>query len=291
MRSMTGFGRYRHVAEGRTVEVETKTVNHRFLKLSIRLPRDLAAFESDVEAGVRAKMRRGAVSLNIRVTEDEASSGHQLNQDTARRLYLSAKELAESLELPPPTLAAIMNLPGVVGTPDAEAADDSVRETIKTAVSSALDELIAMREREGATLQAELRSIAANIATHVEAVAERAPVVVTTWADKLEKRINQLLTERSSGQVTKEDLAREIALHADRADISEEIQRLRSHLEQFEDVISAEEVGRKLEFLLQEMLREANTIASKSGDTEIGRRVIEIKTDLERLREQAQNVE
>lgn len=293
MRSMTGFGRCRRTDDERAVEVEVRSVNHRFLKLQMRLPRELQTLEPLIEAEVKKCVARGSVSLAMRLSEGKARTGVVLDQDLARQLYRDAAGLATELGLETPGFDGILRLPGVVRPAEAdEGPDEALQVAVTATLGEALAGLVAMREDEGGRLLEELRRLKARIATEVDEVARRAPQVVSEYSEKLTRRLNQLLAQHADRiTVLENDLLREVALFADRADISEELQRLASHLDQFDLVVTSDEVGRKLDFLLQEMLRETNTIASKAADSEIAHRVIEIKTDLERLREQAQNIE
>ncbi len=293
MRSMTGFGRCRRTEDERTVEIELRSVNHRFLKLQMRLPRELQALEAPIEAEIKRSVARGSLNLTIRCSETGGRSSVVVDRELALDLHRESRDLAAELGLEAPGLEAILRLPGVVRPADPdEGPDEAQTKLVMSALEEAVAALSRMREEEGERLLEELRRLKARIGEEVAEVAQRAPEVVSEYSAKLAKRLNQLLAQNSDRvTVLENDLLREVALFADRADISEELQRLSSHLEQFDEVVASEEVGRKLDFLLQEMLRETNTIASKAADSEVARRVIEIKTDLERLREQAQNIE
>ena len=293
MRSMTGFATARQANDDRSVDVELRSVNHRFLKLQVRLPRELQALEAKLEAIVRGKVSRGAVTMTLRIGESSGASNIVFDRELARRLHLEAAELAQETRTTPPELETILRLPGVVRQAEAdENLEAQLSKLAEAAVAAAVDGLVRMREEEGERLRSELVRLKDRIAAVVAEVEKRAPVLVQLYQEKLTKRLNQLLAQHADRvTVLESDLLREVALFADRSDVSEELQRLGSHLEQFDQVIASDEVGRKLDFLLQEMLRETNTIASKAGDSEVARSVIEIKTDLERLREQAQNIE
>ena len=295
MRSMTGFGKGRVESDVRTVEVEVRTVNNRFLKTSLKLPRSLAPLESEVEAAVRSFVTRGSVTVLVRREERQPPPGYRIDDNQARALIDAAETLGESTGLTRiKDIASVLSLPGVVvpveGTEDVT---DDCRRDVHEAARMALVGLTSMRDEEGERLRNELETIAGRIAGRCDKVEERAPNVVRDHRDRLHRRVNELVADMSDKVVVAEaDLLREVALFADRADISEELQRLRSHLAKFKTVLHEDgEVGRKLEFLLQELLRETNTAGSKSNDYELTEHVVEIKADLERLREQVQNIE
>lgn len=295
MQSMTGFGRFRDANDQRVLEVEARSVNHRFLKLQIRLPRDLARLEPEVEAQIKKVLKRGSVSLTVRNEELVTESEVNVDRELAGRLNDAACTLAKDLgcATSAPSIDTILSLPGVVRPGEkSETIDEDRKKAIMAGVEASLAGLIEMREFEGNKLADELRVIQKRILTEVAAVQARAPIVVEEYAEKLKRRLNHLLSQVADKvAVGDNEILKEVALFADKADISEELQRLESHLEQFTDLLSGQEIGRKLDFLLQEMLRETNTVASKASDTAIARSVIEIKTDLERLREQSHNIE
>ena len=295
MLSMTGYGRYDSADAERQIEVEVRSVNHRFLKTQIRLPRELQALETLLETEIKQQLRRGSVSLNARYENLSAKSQYAIDTEVAKSHFEAAKSLAKDLGLETwPTMDGLLRLPGVVvGTSAlAQGANEELNAAIIKAAREALSNLVSMRRDEGARLKAELLEIKGRVAVATATIKERAPSVVEEYATKLKLRLDQLLAKNADKvAVSDEAILREVALFADRADISEEIQRLESHLIEFDAILETTEVGRKLDFILQEMLREANTIASKASDAEIARSVIEVKTELERLREQAQNIE
>lgn len=292
---MTGFGRFREANDQRVLEVEARSVNHRFLKLQIRLPRDLSRLEPEVEAQIKKVLKRGSVSISVRNEELVTESEVNVDQELATRLNDAACALAKDLGCASsaPTIDTLLSLPGVVRPGEkSDTIDDDRKAAIMNGVKASLAGMIEMREFEGAKLADDLKVIQARIMSEVKAVKERAPIVVEEYAEKLKRRLNHLLSQVADKvAVSDNEILKEVALFADKADISEELQRLESHLEQFTDLLSGHEIGRKLDFLLQEMLRETNTVASKASDTAIARSVIEMKTDLERLREQSHNIE
>ncbi len=292
---MTGFGRFQTADDKRTLEVEVRSVNHRFLKLQIRLPRDLSRLEPEIEGQIKKVLIRGSVNVTIRNEELSDEGAVTVDHALARQLSSEAEKLATDLGLEQKSLSieALFSLPGVVRPGEKSDSVGAERKAaILAGVNEALKGLSDMRRFEGEKLAEELRAIAARIRVQVETIKSRAPLVVEEYGEKLKKRLHHLLAQNAEKvAVDDKEVLREVALFADKADISEELQRLESHLEQFDGLLQGQEIGRKLDFLLQEMLRETNTVASKASDSEIARCVIEVKTDLERLREQSHNIE
>jgi uncharacterized protein (TIGR00255 family) len=292
---MTGFGAASRTVSQGTVSVEARSVNNRFLKCQLKLSRNVAPFEADFEAIVREKIARGTLSAAIVVRETQARPGFLINETQALELYRSALDLARRLGSDErPALLDVLALPGVVCSADDTASlDEELLEQAKAALREALEGLVAMRRVEGASLTGELERLLDRIASMAKNITERSPACVHDYRDKLRKRLERLLADaRDKVSITDEMLLRECAVFADKSDVAEETQRLGSHIEQFRRILATEEqVGRKLDFLIQEMLRESNTIASKAGDFQIAQWVVEMKVDLERLREQIQNAE
>jgi uncharacterized protein (TIGR00255 family) len=291
MRSMTGFGAASAQRGALALRAEVRSVNHKFLQLKIRLPSELAVLEPDVEELVRARLERGAVTLNVTSHGAAALSPVELNLPVARRYKALLAKLAKELGLPQDVeLDDFAALPGVfTAEPDSQALQRG-RKALLEVVAMALDHLSAMREREGGALSRDLSKHAKAISAVVARVEKRMPIVVRNHQDSLRKRVGELLGAATAVQPA--DIAREIALLADRLDVTEELMRLKSHVEHFGALCRKDgAVGRQLDFLVQELLREANTIGSKCNDAEVAHDVVELKTAIERLREQVQNVE
>ncbi len=293
--SMTGFGEGRDETDTIAVSAEVRTINNRHLKISYRSSDGYQGLESQIEKLTRERVRRGTVQLNVRIDRRSAASDYRINNDVLLGYQEQVTQLGGVHSQP--TLGQLLTLPGVISTPDASKADPETDwPTIQAAVVAALDSLSEMRRREGEALATDLRSQAGTIATELGGVEERAPLVADNYRDRLQDRVGQAV-EKLGVSLEPGDLIREVALFVDRSDISEEIVRLRSHLQQFEATIASADgdardgVGRKLEFIAQEMGREVNTIGSKANDSEISARVVEMKAALERIREQVQNVE
>ena len=291
--SMTGHGEAQCQEQGTVVQIEVRTVNNRFLKVSTRVSEGFSTLEPQVEARVRRHLRRGAVQVNVRIEREPSPEDFRLNESvlTAYRRQLESLNQLNGVTQPIP-LESLLMLPGVVNDvrlrhPDVEQAWPLVDRTLE----AALENLSAMRAREGAAMAADLEGNTRTIRLTLEEIDRRAPEVSGAYRRRLLDRLNTLLQEHAAS-LEPADIVREVGVFADRCDISEEIVRLRSHLDHFEAIArGADSNGRKLEFVIQEMLRETNTIGSKANDAEIARHVVEIKTAVERMREMVQNVE
>ncbi len=290
---MTGFGEARSQAGGLAVAVEARTINSRHFKLSYRASEGYGALESEIETIVRNAIRRGTVQLNLRVDRRASVDDYRINTEVLENYRRQLTQQTGRGEWnSPDDLRLLLSLPGAVD--EKSRGDYDPREdwpAIEPVIREALAALAKMRTEEGVALAADLAHNGRQIADLLDAVARRSPEVTQAYQSRLTGRVQQALSELNV-TVEPADLLREIALFADRSDISEEIVRLRSHLQQYEAaLLMAESSGRKLEFIAQEMGREINTIGSKANDAEISRLVVEIKTALERIREQIQNVE
>jgi uncharacterized protein (TIGR00255 family) len=290
---MTGFGEARSQQAGVAVAVEVRTINSRHFKLSYRASEGYAALEPEVEAAARECIRRGTVQLNLWVERRATADDFRINTAVLENYRRQLEEYTGRSEWNgPDDLRMLLSLPGAIEERAAGAHDPHDEwPTIEPVVREALDATAKMRGEEGVALAADLAHNGRQILERLEAVAARSPEVAAGYQARLTQRVEQALSEL---RVTVEpaDLLREVSLFADRSDISEEVVRLRSHLQQYEAALMLpESSGRKLEFIAQEMGREINTIGSKANDAEISRLVVEIKTALERIREQIQNVE
>jgi len=291
--SMTGFGEVRDDREGYAMVVELRTVNSRYFKLHLRTTEGYAALESRAEAIIREYVKRGTIHCNVRIRHLGTADDYRLNKSVLNQ-YLdqlqevaAARGLEEKLRLEP-----LATLPGVVEEMSTAAQDAAhVWPLVEPTLRAALEQLSKMRCEEGAALAKDLEDQCHTVERSLAVIETRVPSVGEHYRQRIEDRVNDAL--KSLGvTVDPADLVREISLFADRSDISEEIVRLRSHLEQFSKAMElTESAGRKLEFICQEMGRETNTIGSKANDSEISKQVVEIKTALERIREQIQNVQ
>lgn len=285
--SMTGFGEARLQDDDWTVGVEVRAVNNRHLKLNAKISDPYGSLEPELERLVRETIRRGTVQLSIRIERPKRAEDYRLNL-VALASY--QKQLADHGEMV--GLSSLLTLPGIVE--DRKPATGDPREDwprLAAVVSEAIAKLQQSRADEGRAMADELLSLGRAAATQLDRIAERAPEVVLAYQKRLTDRV-QALMESHGIALEPRDLIREVAIFAERADIVEEITRLRAHFAQFVEVINeSESAGRKLEFVVQEMGRETNTIGSKANDLEISRGVVEIKGLLEKIRELIQNVE
>jgi len=291
--SMTGHGEAHRHENGVRVAVEVRTVNNRFLKLSLRISDGFGCLEPLIEAVIREHLRRGSVTVSIRVECESSPDDFRLNEVVVASYYRQLRELAQREGgLQEIRIDSLLALPGVVTESDNRRKDtDTVWPVLERALNEALENLSRMRADEGAAMGRDLHANCQAIDADLEQISQRAPLVVDAYRKRLLERLNKLLEEFGL-EIQAADIVREVGLFTDRSDISEEIVRLRSHLQQFDNIARTEQNnGRKLEFLIQEMLRETNTIGSKANDAEIARHVVEIKTAIERMREMIQNVE
>lgn len=288
---MTGFGAAEDRRGDATARVELRTVNHRHLQLKVRLPSELAALEPQLEALLRKRLGRGAVTVHVALECDEEGEAAGLNADRIRSLVAELRALGSELNLAGElSLDSVLQMPGLLAGKAESEPDPDQGAWILSVVGQAVDELLSMREHEGLAMLKDLQLNAAAVATELRAIQARMPLVVREHHRKLAQRVNDLVAD--SAGVSPADLAREIAVLADRLDVSEETSRLEAHLGQLESLLAGGgPVGRKLDFLVQEFLREANTIGSKCSDAEVAHHVVDLKTHIERLREQVQNIE
>jgi len=295
VRSMTGYGDASITIDGVHYFVEVRALNNKYFKATIRLAEALQGLEAEMEARLREKISRGTVTLTARSTDASASAAYTINTQALDRYVQQLSELPQvkggGLKL---DLGQLLNLPGVLQPPaDEEDRLDKARGIFLPLLDKAVTNLLAMRQREGRVLVDDLKSHQTYIAERLSLVAQRAPGVVADYQSRLKQRIETMFRE-ADATVEPADLIREIAVYAERTDIAEEIKRLSAHLDQFGSLISATDgkpIGRTLDFLAQEMLREANTIASKSPDAAISRSTVEIKGAIDRIKEQAANIE
>ncbi|MBE3588949.1 MAG: YicC family protein [Thermoanaerobacteraceae bacterium] len=291
LKSMTGFGRGEASGQGKRFTVELKAVNHRFGEIFLRLPRNMVSLEDRIRRVIQSRIARGRVDGYISMEEcAEKSQVVKVDKGLAASYYKALEELQSILGLKGAiTLEHLTGLPGVLVLEEPEEEVEKWWPVIQEALDGALEGLLAMRRSEGARLRADMDGRLDRIALILKQIEDRAPRVVAEY----HQRLTQRLAEWMPGTTLDESrLAMEVAIFAERSSITEEVVRLYSHLAQFRGFMDVTEpVGRKLDFLLQEMHREINTIASKAGDQEISRAVVEMKSELEKIREQVQNIE
>ncbi len=291
VRSMTGYGTGEYTGPRHCAKVECRAVNHRYCEVAPRIPRIAASLEEKVRKAVQARVERGRVDVFIDLKKSENDPKQvKVDNDLAAAYHSALRDMQEKLGLSGTIeLGVLVELPGVVGQSEAEEDLDLLWDALEAALERSLDGLIAMREREGNSLEQDISRRLGTVGALVSQIEERALVIVDEYRRKLESRINEILT---AGALDETRLAMEVALYADRSNIDEETVRISSHLKQFREALkSGGAVGRKLDFLLQEINREVNTIGSKASDARIGTVVVEVKSELEKIREQIQNIE
>ncbi len=290
MRSMTGCGTGRVQCSGWEVTAELKTVNHRFLDLSMRLPRNISFLEPVVRETVGKKLKRGHVDVYLTVRNTEASSVQiTVDQELACQYRDAGRHLAEATgtqyDL---TAGRLLAMEGVITLTEKEMDQELVSAICREATEMAVEQVAVMREKEGVNLKEDLRIHLDCAALLREKILGRAPEIVAEYREKLQNRLNFMLSDG----VDPQRIAQEVAIMADRCAVDEELARLDSHLRQMKSYLDAEnEIGKKMDFLIQEMNREANTIGSKAQDGLIAQWVVDLKSEIEKLREQIQNVE
>jgi uncharacterized protein (TIGR00255 family) len=291
IRSMTGYGRRESAWAGGAVVVEVRAVNHRFCEVVLRLPRPLATLEDELRALVQRRCARGRLDLTVSLSGGrETERTVNLDRSLARRYHRLLRELQQDLKLGGTIeLALVAGLRDVLVTDERPVSDRRLAGLVKRLAAGALSDLDAMRRREGAALARDMAARLRLLGGTVAAIGVRAPHAVQAHFERMKGRVEKLL---SGGEADQSRLQQELAVYADRADITEELTRFQSHLAQFEAGLKGREpVGRTLDFLLQEMGREVNTIGSKANDAEIAAHVVRLKGELEKVREQVQNIE
>ncbi|MDH3803014.1 MAG: YicC family protein [Deltaproteobacteria bacterium] len=291
LHSMTAFGRGEAGADGYRFTIELRTLNHRFCDIRIKLPRKYSDFEEDIKKRVSSKFSRGRIEVSV-LADDTLDKVQHLTVDTElaktykRLLLILQEELGLEGDL---RLESLLNFRDLFAFQEDEESRGKAWRAVETALDQAVSNCLLMRKEEGEAMTSDLSRRLHQLEVLTGEVETRAPLVVQDVRDRLQKRIQDLLGE---AELDEARLAQEVAFFAEKSDINEELVRLQSHIRQFSDLLEAEGPrGRQLEFLLQEMHREVNTIGSKTNDLEIAQKVIQMKTELERFREQLQNVE
>jgi len=293
IRSMTGYGRAEVAGSRLSLAVECKSLNHRHLDIAIKLPRALAALEIDARRVIQATVQRGRVDITVSAAPVEGAAAAGIGVDMAQaRAYIDiARRAAEQLGLRDElTLDWVLDRPGVISREEQEApAPEDGWPLLHDALSKAMAELSARRQVEGAALAKELRALLVTLCEHAAVMAGRAPAAIERKQQRLRERVQALL---GAQPLDEGRLATEVAMWAEKGDITEELARLRAHTDEFSRLLDeGGAVGRTFDFLIQEMNREVNTVASKADDLELSQAAIAAKSTLEKLREQAQNIE
>jgi len=290
--SMTGVGDASAERDGTHYAVEIRSLNNRFFKPVIKLPDNVAGLEPELESMLREKLGRGSITYILKMRVDSAEAAYHINTEALNAYIDQLKKVTGLDGVARIDLASLVQLPGVCQEPHDDS-DEIERHgpIVRELTVKAIDKLQSMRQREGKSLFDDLMKHAGIIKNELSEISTRAPFIINEYHKRLTNRVNELIG-KAELKVGEPDLIREVAVFAERADVSEEIQRLTHHLLSFEQSCrTGEHAGRKLDFITQEMLREANTIASKANDAEIAGRIVEIKGAIDRLKEQVQNVE
>ena len=292
--SMTGIGRSRHEDDQIRAAVEIRAVNNKFLKLNLRLPDTLNGRESAVDRIVRQYLERGTVTINVQLTLQKQVSPYVIDREILAEYLKEAQAASEKLHLQPPSqLSEFLELPGVVVNRAASLDDEGEIEwqAFEPALIEALEQLQSFRRAEGEAMCKALLEHCGELEVTVKKIEARSPGVVENYRNRLKNRINEWLSEQGV-QIEVPDILREVSIFSERCDITEEITRLYSHINQFREFLDEKNsTGRKLDFLCQEMFREINTIASKANDVEISHNTVAMKAAVEKMREIVQNIE
>ncbi|MEI7638938.1 MAG: YicC/YloC family endoribonuclease, partial [Syntrophus sp. (in: bacteria)] len=293
IKSMTGFGRVEAVSAGKRIQVEMKSLNHRYLEIFLRMPATISFLETEIKKKIGERFSRGKIEVSIRMDNEANQDGTQalmLNLPLVRQYYSLLSQIKEELQLPDEvTLNMISGFRDLYMPKEVEEDFAGLWKGLEGILAEAMDKLTDMRITEGEALGRDLACRMDNIQQLLRIINLRAPEVVVEYRQRLSDRVREL----TQGIIVDEArIHQEVAILAEKSDITEEVVRLESHIGQFMELLEGEEaIGRKVDFLIQEMNREVNTIGSKSGDAETARQVIEIKSELAKVREQIQNVE
>ncbi|MBQ8569217.1 MAG: YicC family protein [Oscillospiraceae bacterium] len=291
LKSMTGFGRYQEIIGGRDILVEIRSVNHRYYEFSARLPRAYGYLEEKLKSFLNGRVARGKTEISLTLMNVEGKDALiEVNELIAEGYVNALRKANERLGLKDDiTLSHIMRLPDIFNVRKPQDNEDEIWESVKTVAERALDNFIEMREAEGLRMKEDFLNRLSYIEELVSMVEERSPEVNKAYRERLENRLKDILGDKN---IEESRILTEAAIFADKTAVDEETVRLRSHINQFRSMLELDEpVGRKLDFLIQEFNREANTIGSKAQDASVTKIVVELKSEIEKIREQIQNIE
>lgn len=291
VKSMTGFGRYEFNDEKCKCSVEIKSVNHRYLDLSVKMPKRLSFFETSVRSLLKDSIKRGKVDVFITFEElEEQSVTIRYNKAVAAKYMEYLEQIAEDFDLENDTrVSTLSRYPEVFDTDESEIDEDAIWKVLKVTVKGATENFAESRLKEGENLKADLLSKLDEMLKTVDYITERSPIIIEEYQSRMRARIEELLSDT---QIDENRILTEVAIFADKSCVDEELVRLKSHIQATKDALEAGgEVGRKLDFIAQEMNREANTTLSKTTDLDIANAAIDLKTNIEKVREQIQNLE
>ena len=291
MKSMTGFGKSKLEINGRVYNIEIKSVNHRYCDVNVRLPRSISCYENEIKKEVSNRVARGKIDVFIDYTNyTNEGKNVVINKELAKLYIKQLKELANEECLNDNiNITEISKMPDVLQLTSEDDESDTILQELKQCLNSALDNFVNMRVIEGEKIKEDLLQRIDHINSMVEQISLNSTGLIEEYVVKLEERINEILKNQ---EIDKTRLAQEVVIYADKCSIEEEVTRLNSHISQFKNLLNSNEaIGKKLDFIIQEMNRETNTIGSKANNLEITNGVIDIKTEIENIREQVQNIE
>lgn len=291
IKSMTGYGRSQQVLNGRDILVEIRSVNHRYYEFSSRLPRAYGYLDEKLKSFLQKKISRGKIEVSVTIFNTEGKDALiEVNQSIAEGYLNALREANKKLMLTDDiTLSQFMRISDIFNVRKAVEDEDVIWNDVKAVTAESADNFLKMRETEGIKMQEDIQSRLKYILSLVERVENQSSVVTRNYRDKLHAKLTEILNDKN---IDEQRILTEVAIFAEKTAVDEETVRLKSHIEQFTDLLQIDEpVGRKLDFLIQEFNREANTIGSKAQDIEITRIVVEIKSEIEKIREQIQNIE
>jgi uncharacterized protein (TIGR00255 family) len=294
IRSMTGYGRGEFVCESGHLYAEVKSVNSKTCNVGVRIPDAISSFESQVVNYVKTRIKRGQISVSIELNRDGLTSGKKviIDRELVKDYFNQLESLRDELSLTDPiNLINLTNLPGVISLEETKEDIEQIWNTAYQALVNSIDQCVQTRETEGSAIALDVVEHLGDINQLIERISVRSPMIIEEYRQRLQKRLNDLTQNVIT--IDESRLATEVAIMADRCDVSEELVRLRSHVSQMQNILqeSEEPVGRQLDFILQEINREANTIASKANDLQISSDCIQLKYEIEKVREQVQNIE
>lgn len=293
IKSMTGFGRCETVIDGREISVEIKSVNHRYFEFSCRTPRGYAFLDDKLKSYVNSRVSRGKIDVFVSIgANEEIPSEVTVNHQLVSGYLNAMHEICENHNVEDDvTVTQLSRFPDVFTVHKAAEDEEKIIADVLSATQTALDSFVSMRETEGEKMKADILSRANTILSIVGEIEERSPKTVVEYENRLKERIEQTLASYNM-EIDEQRILTEVAIFADKVAVAEETVRLRSHFEQLSQFLEYNEpVGRKIDFIIQEMNREANTIGSKVQDAELAHKVVEIKSEIEKIREQVQNIE
>ncbi len=290
IKSMTGFGKYNDIMNDREYQIEVKSVNHRYLDISVKLPRQLSYLEDIVKKEVSKNIKRGKIDIFI-TFNNNSQEGRELkiDKDLAKTYIKEIKDISREEDIVPTIdFVELLKLPDVLSLKYNQE-DEQIKQEVISVLKVAIGQLINMRSEEGNKIFDDLMSRIDTIESKIIKISEKSTGLIQEYVVKLEGRVKEIL---QTEEIDKSRIAQEVVIYADKSSIEEEITRLKSHISQFRSLLQSNEaVGKKLDFIIQEMNRETNTIGSKSNCLDITNNVIDIKTELEDIREQIQNIE